>query len=299
MSDTVKLIDGVLVTMSKSCGLSGSKVDKEMTKEVEDDKEAGEGAGTWSNKLFPPKACGKRNSFTNLRQHMSQMYRWHMQNSFLFEDELWRILPSKRVEAYRQVVEVDGKAKAKELLETFLLDYPNLKDLARRPKPEGRGELFKESDYPDEATIRAKFHYAVDYRPLPTAGNLNPILFQDAIDKLNELHAARLAEANTTLVKRFLEPFKTLSEQLKNPEGRRMAPILDSIREFANVVPSLDLSGNTELVELAQQIGLTFADVTPELLKKDEDMAKFVGQTATSVVEALSRFGAAGQRKFA
>jgi hypothetical protein len=294
-----KLIDGVLVCMSKSAGLSGSKVDKEMTKEIEDDKEAGDGAGTWSNKLFPPKACGRKNSFIALRTHLSQMYRWHMENTYTFEDEVWRILPTKRVEAYRQVVETSGHERAKELLEEFLADYPNLKDLARRPKPEGRGDLFKDSDYPDEATIRAKFVYSVSYRPLPTSGGLNPNLFADAIEKLNELHAQRLAEANTTLVTRFLEPFKLLSEQLKDPAKRKMAPVLDSIREFSQIVPSLDLSGNTELVELAQQISVTFQDITPEIIKKDEEMQRFVGQTAESVVTALSRFGGLGQRKFA
>jgi hypothetical protein len=227
------------------------------------------------------------------------MYRWHMENTYTFEDEVWRILPTKRVEAYRQVVETSGHERAKELLEEFLADYPNLKDLARRPKPEGRGDLFKDSDYPDEATIRAKFVYSVSYRPLPTSGGLNPNLFADAIEKLNELHAQRLAEANTTLVTRFLEPFKLLSEQLKDPAKRKMAPVLDSIREFSQIVPSLDLSGNTELVELAQQISVTFQDITPEIIKKDEEMQRFVGQTAESVVTALSRFGGLGQRKFA
>jgi hypothetical protein len=298
MSDG-KLIDGVLVCMTKSCGIAGSKVDKEMTAEVEDDKNAGHGAGTWSNKLFPPKACGKKNSFTNLRTHMSQMYHWHMANSFVFENELWRILPTKRVEAYRQVVEVAGKATAHTLLNEFLDDYENLKDLARRPQPDGRGELFKDDDYPSKETIRAKFFYDVSYRPLPTSGGLNPNLFAEAIQQLNELHAQRLAEANATLVTRFLEPFKILSEQLKDPAKRKMAPVLDTIREFSQIVPSLDLSGNTELVELAQQISVTFADLTPDAIKKDEEMAKFVGQTADSVISALGRFGNLGQRKFA
>ncbi len=294
-----KIIDGVLVCMSKSAGLSSSKVDKEMTKEIEDDKEAGDGAGTWSNKLFPPKACGRKNSFTALRQHLSQMYRWHLENSYVFEDEVWRILPTKRVEAYRQVIEVTGKARAEELLEEFLADYPNLKDLARRPKPEGRGELFKDSDYPSEETIRAKFVYSVAFRPLPTSGGMNPNLFADAIEKLNELHAQRLAEANTSLVTRFLEPFKLLSEQLKDPSKRKMAPVLDSIREFSQIVPSLDLSGNTELVELAQQIAVTFDGISADVLKKDEAMAAFVGTTCESVVSALGRFGEMGKRRFA
>ena len=127
-------IDGVLAAMSKGCGLSGSVLDKEMTREVENDKDAGEGAGTWHNKLFPPKACGKVNSFTRLKKHMNQMYGWHMSNTFLFEDELWRILPTKRIETYKQIVEVDGRKRALELLDEFLEDYPNLKDLARQPE---------------------------------------------------------------------------------------------------------------------------------------------------------------------
>lgn len=292
-------INGVLVSMRKGAGLAGSKVDKVMTVEIENDKDAGEGAGTWSNKLFPPKACGKRNSFTELRKHLNQMYGWHMTNTFVFEDEVWRILPNKRVETYKQIVEIDGKARALELLEAFLADYENLKDLARCPKPNGRGELFKESDYPDPGTIRANFHYEVDYRPIPSGAALNPLVFQEQIEKLNALHQQRLHEANIALVERFMEPFKTLAEQLKDPTKRKLAPVLEKIREFSQIIPSLDLSGNTELLELAQTVNLTFADITPDVLRQDEEMCKFVGSTAEGVVTALNRFGQLGQRKFA
>lgn len=295
----VQTIDGVLAAMRKGAGLTGSKIDKILTREVEDEKGAGEGAGTWSNKLFPPKACGKRNTFTVLRAHLSAMYTWHMENTYAFEDEIWRILPSKRVAAYKQVVEVDGKARALELLEEFLADYPNLKDLARQPAPHGRGELFREEDYPDVQTIRAKFHYEVDFRPIPSGAALNQEVFREQIEKLNALHAQRLQEANVALVERFMEPFKTLAEQLKDPKQRKLAPVLDKIREFSNIIPSLDLSGNTELLELAQTVNLTFADITPDVLRQDEEMCKFVGSTAEGVVTALNRFGQMGQRKFA
>jgi hypothetical protein len=298
MSDPIKTISGVLVAFGYGC-ISGSKTDDEVTAEVTTDHDAGAGSGQWSNKLFPPKACGKRNSFTNLRKHLGQMRSFTYQNSFVFEDSIWRILPEKRVEAYKQIVELDGKAEALDLLEVFINDLPGLKDLAKQPAPIGRGNLYKESDYPSPSEIRAKFKYSVDYRPIPTSAGLNPALMAEAIEKLNALHAQRLQEANLSLVTRFLEPFKLLSEQLKDPTKRKMAPVLDSIREFSEIIPSLDLSGNTELVSLAQQIQITFAEVTPELLRKDEEMAKFVGETANSVVEALGRFGAMGQRKFA
>lgn len=296
---SVTQIDGVLVAMRKGCGLSGSVIDKQMTREIEDDKNAGDGAGTWSNKLFPPKACGKKNTFTVLRKHLGQMYAWHMSKTYVFEDEVWRILPNKMVDTYRKIVETDGRSTALQLLDEFLNDYENLKDLARQPKPNGRGELFKETDYPPADLIREKFHYDVDFRPIPSGANLNPAIFQDQIDKLNQLHQQRLAEANVTLVTRFMEPFKLLQEQLKDPTKRKIAPVLDSIREFAAVVPSLDLSGNQELLEWAEQIQLSFADITAEALKKDEEMQKLLGQTCQGVVSALSHFGEQGVRKFA
>lgn len=294
MNDPNKLIQGVLVSFSYG-NVAGSKKNVAITQEVCDDKHADSDAGTWSDKLFPAKSCGKKNSFTSLRKHLGAMRAWHYQNSYVFEDSLWRILPEKRIEAYKQVIETDGKTTALKLLEAFVNDLPNLIDLARL----GRAEAFNESDYPTVEEIRAKFRYAVDYRPIPTGAGLNPTVMQEAIDKLNALHTQRLKEANAALVTRFLEPFQLLSEQLKDPTKRKMAPVLDRIREFSQIIPSLDLSGNTELLELAQTINLTFADITPDVLKADEEMAKFVGQTATGVVEALSRFGNLGQRKFA
>lgn len=293
MSDTTKLISGVLVNYSYGM-VAGSKKNPVITQEVLDDKSAGDDAGSWSDRLFPKKACGKKNSFTQLRQHLGAMRAFHYANSYVFEDSLWRILPEKRIEAYKQVVEIDGKSTAKELLESFVNDLPNLIDLARI----GRGDAFKESDYPTVEDVRAKFRYDVDYRPVPTSAGLNPVLMQEAIDKLNALHAQRLKEANLSLVTRFLEPFQLLSEQLKDPTKRKLGPVLEKIREFAGIIPSLDLSGNTELLELASTIELTFADITPDVLRKDEEMAKFVGSTAEGVVTALNRFGQIGQRRF-
>ena len=86
------------------------------------------------------------------------------------------------------------------------------------------------------------------YRPIPDGKALNPLFFAEQIEKLNLLQQQKLAEANITLVTRFVEPFKLLAEQLKDPHKRKMAPVLDSIREFAHIVPSLDLSGNSELL---------------------------------------------------
>lgn len=293
MSDT-KQISGVLVAFSFGC-MSGSKKDAEITKEVCDDKGAGTDAGSWSNKLFPAKTCGKKNTFTALRTHLGAMRSWHYNNSFIFEDSVWRILPEKRIEAYKQVVEIDGKARAKELLTAFEDDLPNLIDLARL----GRGEAFKESDYPTIETVRSMFKYSVDYRPIPSSAGLNPALMAEAIEKLNELHARRLQEANETLVARFLEPFKILSEQLQDTKKRKIGPVLDSIREFTQIVPSLDLSGNQELVNLAASISGVFEGMTPELLRRDEQMQKLVGETCNQVVTALDRFGKAGARSFA
>jgi len=291
-------LNGVLVAYSYSI-ISGSKLDPVMTEQIEADNEAGKGAGRWSNVLFPPKACGRVNSFTNLRKHLGRMRKFTHENSYIFEDGLWRILPEKRIELYKDVVETEGRPKAKELLEVFLDDLPALKERAARPRPEGRGELYKESDYPSADLIRSKFKYDVTYRPIPTSAGLNPNLMRDAIDQLNALHVQRLAEANTALVTRFLQPFQLLSEQLKDPTKRKMGPVLDTIRELAASVPSLDLSGNQELLAIASQIEISYKDMTPEVIKRDEDLAKFVGATCESVVSALERFGQLGQRRFA
>lgn len=297
MSDKPQ-INGVLVAFSYAI-ISGSKLDPVMTDQIEAENEAGKGSGRWSNVLFPPKACGKTNSFTILRKHLGRMRKFTYENTYHFEDTLWRILPEKRTELYRDVVENEGRPKAIELLNAFIEDLPALKEKAAKPRPEGRGDLYKESDYPDAATIKSKFRYDVQYRPIPSTAGLNPGLFQDAIDQLNAMHSQRLAEANTALIGRFLEPFKLLSDQLKDPTKRRLGPVLDSIRELAASVPSLDLSGNSELIEIAQQIQLSFADITPDVLKADEEMARFVGQTSQKVIDALGNFGVLGQRKFA
>jgi hypothetical protein len=292
MSETK--INGVLVAFSYGC-IAGSKKDAEITAEVLQQKGAEENAGTWSNRLFPAKTCGKKNAFTEWRTHLSRMRHWHYTSTYMFEDSVWRILPQKRVESYRQVVQVDGKSMADELMEAFIIALPDLKEKAKL----ARGTAYKESDYPTAEDIRASYHYSVDFRPIPDASQLNAELMKDAVDKLNALHQQRLREANETLIKRLLEPFKTLSEQLKDPTKRRIAPVIGTILEVTQMIPSMDLSGNNELQQIATMVNATFANITPEMLRKDEAVQKLVGETADQAVTALERFGKVGARAFA
>lgn len=296
---TPTTIPGVLVYFSATLGWSGSKKNKEKTKEICDHDNASEDAGSWSDRLFPSKACGKKNAYTELRKHLGQMRNFTYDNTFVFEDSLWRILPEKRTEAYRQLVEVDGRQRALELLEQLIIKLPELMQAAALPKPKGRGDGYRAEDYPTSTQIRELFRYSVDYRPIPTGATLNPALFQDAIDKLNALNAQRMAEAQETLIRRFLEPLHTLSQQLLDPEKKKIKTVLESILEISELVPSLDLAGNSQLVEFANDIHNTFSSVTPELLKTDEQMRKMVQNTCSQFVTALGSFGAVGARKFA
>lgn len=284
---------GVLVAFSYGM-VAGSKKDAIITKEITESKHAGDDAGTWSNKLFPASTCGKVTTFSKLRRHLGQCRQFHYSRTFMFEDVLWRILPERQIESYKHFMEVDGKKLANEMLEAFIVDLPNLIDLARL----GRGTAFRESDYPTVEEVRAKFEYTVKYRPMPTAAGLNPVLFQEAIAEINELNERRLQEANANLIERFLEPFKTLSDQLANPGDRRLKPVLDSIMEFVDLVPSLDMVGNTELQSLASTVKEKFQTVTPDMIKKDEEQAKMVGQMATTVIGALQNLSRVPVRKF-
>lgn len=272
--------------------ISGSKRDPTITREVLEDHNSSDDAGAWSNRLFPASTCGKVNAYTTLRKHLGQMRSWHYSNTYVLEDAVWRILPSKRVEIYKKVVEEDGKARAHELLDILITELPNLIDMARL----GRGEAFKESDYPSPEDVRSTFKYSVSFRPIPTSAGLNPALFQSAIDELNQLHAQRLQEANVALVERFIQPFKNLQEQLADTKNRKLKPVFASVLEICQMIPTLDLSGNQDLVTAAQQMEQVFSALQPEMVKADEDVRKMLATTCANVV---GQFGNIGKRAFA
>lgn len=285
-------IEGVLAAFSFGC-ISGSKRDAVITHEVCEQKGAMDDAGSWSNKLFPPLTCGKKNAFTELRKHLGMIRAYHYDSTYQFEDQLWRILPEKRVETYKRVVEVEGKQRAGELLDKFIEDLPALIDLARL----GRGTAFKESDYPSAEQARAAFYYAVSYRPIPTGAGMNPALWQDTINQLNAMAEQKKAEANTALLQRMLVPFQTLTEQLKDPTKRKIGSVLETILQVASDIPSLDLTNNQELHGLAQQVKETFEQVKPEMVREDAEMRARLSTLCTSAISNLERFGQMGVRK--
>lgn len=288
-------VNGIMACFSYGL-IAASKKDPVITHEVTQSKNAGEDAGSWSNRLWPASTCGKVNAFTRLRKHLGQMRAFHYANTYIWEDELWRLLPNSRIEAYKQIVEVDGKKLASDLLEEFLTELPAMIDLARL----GRGDSFREADYPTPEEVRRKFYYEVKFRPLPDTRGLNPNLFSETIRELEELNQRRLQEANTALVARLMEPFKTLTDQLATPDKpRRITSVLGTIMEVVDLIPTLDLNGNSELQALAREVKEKFTPVSAEMIKKDEEMAKMVGSVAANVVATLQSFSAIGQRKFA
>lgn len=285
-------VQGYMVRLQMS-SLPSSKANKSITAEVVDLKKADRDAGTWSDRLFPVSSCGKDNAYTRLRRLICNLRRLHYENTHAWDDDIWRVLPAKRVDYYRQHIQQDGEEKFGELLLALIMDLPELVEKAKA----GRRQAFRAEDYPDSEELHSLCKFEVSYRPMVDPTVLDKSLFSESIQEIEANARMRVAQSNQALVQRFLEPLELLGQQLADPSKRRMAPVLDTIRNTCDMVSQLDMAGNQELQEAAERIRVTFQEVTPDMIRKDDKLAELLKQEAQTAINTL-RFAQPGARKF-
>jgi hypothetical protein len=309
-SGSVNVLAQSCILVSLHIGLwTPYKFDREVTDKTTESEGAQSGAIRVNKKLFP-----KGNSYDKLSAVAGKARLRFIELTLPWLNDGTRILPTKshnKFKAEMHSVEMEFAAA----LETFLLDYPAIKDSAKV----FLNGLYRESDFPGVAKLRSRFSFSAKVFPIPDANdfradldidgsqmaaikedlenNLKTALndamqhtfhqVSDAVRKMAEkLRGYSPAEYEVKPMGTFKNgrdrlPEKTLT---KEASGTFKDSLVENMRELATSLRDFNLSNDANFNAIIDRISNELCAEDASDLRKDEVTRINVAESAESIL---------------
>lgn len=260
---------------------SGSKKDREAAEAVEREFDTASGSGSFSKALFGEslreysRAKGKIRDYFNSR-------------TLPWGENGIRILPSASLFKFREDVEGFKKTLAEEA-EKVVDALPEIKAAAMVRL----GKLYRETEFPTPAQLRAKLGIRVKFYPLPNTTDFRVTLSmqEKAIleEQLRETLEDTQKAATADLLKRMSERVKGLLLTLdkdKAPKEETLKRALD----LCQSCKELNLWGDPEITRNVGEIEKTLSGKTEAALSQSSVERKVLSTSLQEVMEKMSGF---------
>jgi hypothetical protein len=262
------------------------KFDKKATQEVEANHGANKHAGEVGR--FNKQLASKK-YMTDMNTNISAAREFHYKQTLPWQDaEGIRILPVNNFSSYQQSMS-EFRTKHEEHLDTFVKQYPDVVDEAKYRL----NGLFNIEDFPPVDQIRDKFSWEISFSPVPESGDFRVSLGQEVLKQMEADLSKRLShnynEACVDLFQRIQTQTANMAERLENYQGTREGAFRDSlvgnIRELAQLLPKLNVSGDKRLADLAARIDKELCEYDAQVLREVDGARKDVAQSAKSIAQ--------------
>ncbi len=199
-----------------------------------------------------------------------------------------RLLPHLLFDKYLAALSKQ-KRVASQLLDELIVELPTHIAQAKA----NLGSL-ADATYPSEDEIRASFRVHFDFEPLP-AGAAFKGLPEHTIERLaNALQQKqnRMIQAATKAMwDETKERVSHIVERLGDPENRFKASTIENVRELITLLPGWNLTGDTAVQEVVEDLEKMLAGVDAKQLRDDLHSRSDVADKAKAVVDKLARWG--------
>lgn len=270
----------MLVRLSISV-FNPSKTDKSATAEVLINKNASKGAAEVRKMILPKEAI---DPIMKLSREIRQDY---YRSTLPWDEEGARLLPTAM---WLEFVEMMATYRDKwdKLVNQFINDY----QMHRQQAIVRLGLLFNEKDYPDVATVREKFGLRTHWNPLPKSDDFRLTLGAGDMEELeadlDDRVRAAVVAANKDLYNRLAERLINVSKRLSDPDNIFRDSLIEGLRDLCNLIPGLNVSEDSELESLRQQVVRDIAAADPQQLRDDDTLRV---KTKSAADEILRKMG--------
>ena len=267
----------MIVTLSASMW-GASKADQELADTLIEQKNAKEGAARVRKQLLSAE------SLKPIKSAIDSVKSLHNRITLPWSDNGERLLPIKTHDAYK-----DGMLAAIERVDKAVADFLEKYETLISEARVNLGDMFDEQDYPNPGTIRRKFGVVYDISAVPNSSHF--------LAEIDEAEAARikadidrrtqvkLDAAMVNLYERVEECIRRLITRLGHDEDGNPRPVhasaLDALRAIAESVPSLNLTEDRKLAEIAEKINAALGTVEIDDLRyKSKKLSNVQATTA-------------------
>ncbi len=271
---SMKLSERAMLVTLHIGAYSGMMHDKEVTEAVNADFKAdAKKAGRYNKRLVASEFLqGVSGAHNNARKvHRILTLPW--------EDDGTRILTTQGYLAYQEKMK-ECRDKVEREVRSFVDGLPEyIKEAKVR-----LGDMFNADDYPDKDELMEKFSFDIEVKNLPEAGDFRAQIgdaqMKAVIKDIEKRSNARMEAAVDDVFIRIKDVVAHMSEKLrefqpadpskgKKVEGRIRDTVVYNIHQLAELIPSLNLTGDKRLEDLRVAMLTDLVEHSPEILRAD------------------------------
>lgn len=248
-----------------------SKLDREVTDQVNSNANASINAGKFMKDLFAGTSLRK-----DIEKFAAHCRVKHLRYTLPWADKGERLLPTSLFMEYKQFIN-EANLKFDQLCDNFFIAYPQL--LADAPI--SLGKLYKAEDYPDLEEVKRKFGFNYVISPLPEAGDFRLDVGNAELEELKHKYAAdydsRLADAMREPWERLHTVLTAMSVKLTDepgqddddkPKKRYHETLVTNATDLCALLTKLNVTGDPKLEEARKQLELTMLGADIEAIKE-------------------------------
>lgn len=264
-----KLSERTMLAQLHISSWSGMTLDREVTDKTNADFNAAKEAGRYNKRLVAS------SFFSEVSKAHSQARSIHRLHTLPWEDDGTRVLASAGYINYTAKMK-DAKHNVQTAVKAFLLSRDEyIKEGKMR-----LGNMFNVDDYPSTDELKYKFDFDVEIKPMPESNDFRAklsdettkVILKDIERRCNE----RVERAVKDVFSRVIESVGILKSRLKEytdvKDGKRNVirdTVIYNVNDLADILPSLNITGDPRIDELAVQLKADLVEFSPEILRVD------------------------------
>ncbi|NDC25079.1 MAG: hypothetical protein EBZ49_13275 [Proteobacteria bacterium] len=264
---------------------TAKKLDKSVSQEVDESKEAKFRAGNYNKNLL-----AGTHQLDRIVKFAANTRLWHNRHTLPWSDAGTRLLPMESFLSYKNMLN-DYEAEFNALVAQFLNRYPELVDAAAF----NLGKLFNREEYPTVEQISNKFKFSYMFSPVPTSGDFRVDIGETALAELkNQFEAGANAKVERAMKEawdRLHDVLVHMSERLTDKEDGTHKEFRDSLVnnavELTSMLTSLNITKDPKLEQARRELSNILLGVDAKELRKHQSIRQ---EVKTCVDDILSKF---------
>jgi hypothetical protein len=265
---------GVQVSLNIS-SWGGQKLDKGMTKELNDTKRASSNASKVQKNLM-----AGDDSLRNIKKYESKIRAEHIRLTLPWGDRGPRLLPTSAMINYKE--KIDGMLLIlKDMWRVFLdVSYPNYRD---NVAPSKMGDMYNYNDYPDPRELECQtFDYSLTFEPIAESGDWRVDVPKQMMEELQEQYENTVDSRVQTAISSSWDRVKTQIESMKdklsiemdddgkNKDGKTVRyhdTFVQNATDLCDLLAHLNVTNDSQLDQVRLDLKNAIQGVSVETLK--------------------------------
>ena len=260
------------------------KYDKRVTQEVSDKHNTVGDVGRYNKALLPDNDLLKRiqKKATAIRtEYYANTLGWGVTDGI-------QLLPSANYMDFMEQFR-EHRAEWQVLVDEFISQYMQLKDNAERTL----GDMYNESDYPEEHELRSKFAMDMTVLPVPS-DDFRVEIGSDEMERIADEVRSQVEGAYQSSIKeiwqRLYDKVEAMNKKLSDPKAVFRNTLTENLSDVCDLLTRMNINDDPDLESIRQQVDSELTRNHPDALRNDPIKRREVADKSKDIMSKMDVF---------